>query len=233
MISKKVLKNLEYDKILEKTSNYAVLNKTKNLIKVTMPTTSYKQAQSLLDKTEQASKLLFEYGISGITYYDEIDNQLLICQKGGVLTFGELLAVSKALASFRVLKNSIVKVELLGVDLIKEIAERKGALYCPIFEKTYEKMLEMRGLFREDGLHYSFDKGHHEIAKIILEFLGVEDIPDEFNKTPENDELEKLVSEICPTAEFNRTMLAEEYRQSISTTEVYSSDYTLAIDEDE
>ena len=76
---------------------------------------------------------------------------------------------------------------------IKEIAELKGALYCPIFEKTYEKMLGMRGLFREDGLHYSFDKGHHEIAKIILEFLGVEDIPDEFNKTPENDELEKLV----------------------------------------
>lgn len=36
------------------------------------------------------------------------------------------------------------------------------------------------------------------------------------------DELEELVNEICPTAEFTRTMLAEEYRQSQSTDEVYS-----------
>ncbi len=38
------------------------------------------------------------------------------------------------------------------------------------------------------------------------------------------DELEALVTEIEPTAEFNRTMLAEEYRQSLSSTEVYSSE---------
>lgn len=39
------------------------------------------------------------------------------------------------------------------------------------------------------------------------------------------DELEQLVDELEPTAEFNRTMAAEEYRQSISTSEVYTSDY--------
>ena len=124
MISKKVLRNLEYDKILEKTSNYAVLNKTKNLIKSSEPTSSFKSAQLLLDKTEQAVKLLFEYNISGVNYYDEIDEQLLRCQKGGVLTFGELLSVSKALASFRILKNSILKTEFLDVNLLKEVAER-------------------------------------------------------------------------------------------------------------
>ncbi len=41
------------------------------------------------------------------------------------------------------------------------------------------------------------------------------------------DELEELVTEICPTAEFNKTMLAEEFRQSQSTNEIYSSDYEL------
>ncbi len=30
------------------------------------------------------------------------------------------------------------------------------------------------------------------------------------------DELEKLVEEIAPTAEFKRTILAEQYRQSLS-----------------
>lgn len=48
------------------------------------------------------------------------------------------------------------------------------------------------------------------------------------------DELEELVTEICPTAEFNKTMLAEEFRQSLSTDEVYSSDYNLeSSDEDD
>lgn len=47
------------------------------------------------------------------------------------------------------------------------------------------------------------------------------------------DELEELVGEICPTAEFNKTMLAEEYRQSISSTETYSTSYILDIEDDE
>jgi len=47
------------------------------------------------------------------------------------------------------------------------------------------------------------------------------------------DELENLVSEICPTAEFNKTMLAEEFRQSLSTDEVYSSDYNLESSDEE
>lgn len=48
------------------------------------------------------------------------------------------------------------------------------------------------------------------------------------------DELETLVEEIDPSAEFNKTMIAEEFRQSISSDEVYSSDYSLDDDpEDE
>lgn len=41
------------------------------------------------------------------------------------------------------------------------------------------------------------------------------------------DELETLVTEIEPTADFNRTMLAEEFRQSQSSDGNYSSDYVL------
>jgi DNA repair exonuclease SbcCD ATPase subunit len=47
------------------------------------------------------------------------------------------------------------------------------------------------------------------------------------------DELEQLVTGIEPTAEFNRTMAAEEFRQSQSTDSVYSSDYTYSDDEDD
>lgn len=41
------------------------------------------------------------------------------------------------------------------------------------------------------------------------------------------DELESLVEEIEPTAEFNKTMMAEEFRQSLSSDELYNSDYSL------
>ena len=47
------------------------------------------------------------------------------------------------------------------------------------------------------------------------------------------DELETLVEEIDPSAEFNKTMIAEEFRQSISSDEVYSSDYSLDDDPDD
>lgn len=45
------------------------------------------------------------------------------------------------------------------------------------------------------------------------------------------DELEALVYDICPTAEFNRTMLAEEFMQSQATDTVYSSDVIYSDEE--
>ena len=47
------------------------------------------------------------------------------------------------------------------------------------------------------------------------------------------DELEKLINEIDPTAEFNKTMVAEEFRQSQSTNENYTSDIELYDEEDD
>lgn len=47
------------------------------------------------------------------------------------------------------------------------------------------------------------------------------------------DELEKLVLEIDPTAEFNRTMVAEEYRQSQSTDATYTNYITDNCEDDE
>lgn len=47
------------------------------------------------------------------------------------------------------------------------------------------------------------------------------------------DELEELVTEIEPTAEFNKTMLAEEFRQSQSSDELYTSDYSFDEEDEE
>lgn len=45
------------------------------------------------------------------------------------------------------------------------------------------------------------------------------------------DELEALTHEIAPTAEFHRTMIAEEFNQSISTDENYTSSVSYDIDD--
>ena len=47
------------------------------------------------------------------------------------------------------------------------------------------------------------------------------------------DELETLTLEISPSAEFNRTMLAEEFRQSQSSVGNYTSDFRLDEDEED
>ena len=47
------------------------------------------------------------------------------------------------------------------------------------------------------------------------------------------DELEALTLEISPSAEFNRTMLAEEFRQSLSSDGNYTSDFKLEDAEDD
>lgn len=47
------------------------------------------------------------------------------------------------------------------------------------------------------------------------------------------EELEELVTAIEPTAEFNKTMLAEEFRQSQSSNSLYTSDFLYSEDEDE
>lgn len=47
------------------------------------------------------------------------------------------------------------------------------------------------------------------------------------------DDLEALTLEISPSAEFHKTMLAEEYRQSLSSDKNYTSNYQSEEDEDE
>lgn len=48
------------------------------------------------------------------------------------------------------------------------------------------------------------------------------------------DELEHIVNDLEPTAAFNKTMIATEFRQSLSTDQAYSTDYVLSdVDDDE
>ena len=73
----RTLKTLEYDKILQLVSQYAVLKGTKKRLLLTMPFTEKQDVLSALAKTEEAFKLLFDYGISGVDFFDEPDDEWL------------------------------------------------------------------------------------------------------------------------------------------------------------
>lgn len=66
----------------------------------------------------------------------------------------------------------------------------------------------------ENRLHTILDQKRVNKVNMRKEFFNVS-----------IDELEQIITDIDPTAEFNRTMVAEEYRQSLSADENYSSNY--------
>ena len=72
MIPEKTLKAVEYDKILISVSEYAVLKETKTDIKSLRPASDIKEVEFLLKKTAEAFKLLYNYSVPEIYYYEDL-----------------------------------------------------------------------------------------------------------------------------------------------------------------
>ena len=91
--------------------------------------------------------------------------------------------------------------------------------------------------FRFDVHSFIFSDNAVDLEKSLHDRMNINrinkvNLRKEFFKTT-IDELEQLVNEIEPTAEFKRTMLAEEFRQSLSTDSLYTSDYPIDDDDNE
>ena len=64
---------------------------------------------------------------------------------------------------------------------LKKIVEEEGVGMINTFDTTYEAMINSNGeMFTEDEKHYS-KRGHEVVAKIFLEYLGYENVPDTFD----------------------------------------------------
>lgn len=132
MVSDKVLNSMEYSKILEICSNFAVLDGSKQAILREKPVSSIEEAEFLLKKTQESFKLLFEYGISGIEYFDPITDELARAKRESVLTMGELLSVARILRSARIVYSSITSIHDEEITAIRTLAE---SIY---FDKYFE-----------------------------------------------------------------------------------------------
>ncbi len=128
----------------------------------------------------------------------------LIAEKDNIETLGDSKEKAEKLgASFykqETLKNVNDAVRIYREFLIKYAKEHEGVLFFDVFTKTYDALYQQSGLFAEDGVHYSL-KGHSVIAKIMLEFLGYENVTTEFIHDEQNDEVRK-VEQIERSARF-------------------------------
>lgn len=137
MINSKTLKQLEYDKVLEKLLGYSVLDGTKNLIKNLLPESNYLTVKYLLDKTKEGYDLLYNEGVNNVEYFTPLNDEPERAMRGGTLNFLELLTCAKLLRASRLTKTNILNA-ITSAPILKEVASKiyvENNLEYSIFSK--------------------------------------------------------------------------------------------------
>ncbi|MBQ3235752.1 MAG: endonuclease MutS2 [Clostridia bacterium] len=122
MIDNKVLTTLEFDKICEKVSSFAVLETSKEIIKNQDVLGEFNDAKFLLDKTNEAYNLYVE-GVKGVVYFDKINDELELSKKLSTLSPAALLKVARLLRSSRLTSSEILEFSE-NKPILKNIASR-------------------------------------------------------------------------------------------------------------
>ncbi|HEY8443815.1 MAG TPA: endonuclease MutS2 [Clostridia bacterium] len=99
MTSNDVLNIIEFDKVLNIVSRYAISEIGKELILKTVPTDNFDQANYELDLTFEAFRVLYEKSIDPIEYFDDIEPLVNKARINAVLTCGELLKIGRLIKS--------------------------------------------------------------------------------------------------------------------------------------
>jgi len=104
-MNKKVYKTLEFDKILKKIENYAVLEKTKEKIRFLEPKRDIENVRLLLNETDFATKAIIKSGSAPIYNYGDLSEASKRLEVTGALSMRELLSVATLFKSSRQLKG--------------------------------------------------------------------------------------------------------------------------------
>lgn len=126
-MTEKTLKTLEYDKVLSLVSNYAILKGTKQRLLSLTPFSDIESVNVALKKTQEAYKLLFDYGVSGIEFFDEPSDEIERAEKGALLSLAELIRAARLLKASRLIRNTFTAIVDENIVYLPEIA---GSLYC-------------------------------------------------------------------------------------------------------
>lgn len=126
-MTSKTLTALEYDKVMSLVSNYAVLYGTKQRLLSSLPFSDFEGVKIALNKTEEAYKLLFDYGVAGIEFFDEPSGEIERAEKGALLSLTELLRSARLLKASRLVRNAFTSITDETIIYLPEIA---ASLYC-------------------------------------------------------------------------------------------------------
>jgi len=124
MITDKVLSSLQFDKILERISEYAILSYSKDEILNIKPYDNLNKVNYLLNKTQEAYNLLYFYGFNGVDYFDDVEKELELSQRGATLSMSQLLKIAGLLRSSRLVKTFISTVNDESISIFKDETER-------------------------------------------------------------------------------------------------------------
>ena len=100
-LSDRHTKALEFGKVLDRLSEFASCEDTRQRIKALKCTSDFDEVTELLQKTEDAHMLLSRYGSPSVYGLRNIDTALARSKAGGVLSMGELLGVAETLRTIR------------------------------------------------------------------------------------------------------------------------------------
>ena len=115
---------LELDRILNAASQYAVLEESKAALAAFEPTEDLSAAKTLLDYTEEATRLLFTLGAGRVEYFPTCGDMLERAEKGAALSCGELLSCARMLRSVRVLYDSVNALADENIVLFKDLVSQ-------------------------------------------------------------------------------------------------------------
>ena len=161
------------------------INKVKELLLIT---DNQDKLSQLNNKIEELQRQLFDV--------EQKKDDIIKRQNGKA---GNVYIISN-LGSFgeNIFKVGMTR-RLEPMDRIKELSDAS----VPFMFDVHSLIFSDDAVALEQKLHSILEKNRVNKINLRKEFFNVS-----------IDELEKIVTEIDPTAEFNKTMIAEEYRQS-------------------
>jgi len=110
MYTERIIKILEYDKIIEKIAAFTNSEQARYLINSLKPENDYIKARVLIQETAEADRILNEFGISPNFAFDDISSILAASEIGSMLSVCEILKVARLLKTSRNVKTALEKI---------------------------------------------------------------------------------------------------------------------------
>ncbi len=104
-MDEKTLHTLEFDKIREALSEFAVNDAAKEMARALTPETGFSQVKQLLQDTDGAVVTICKYGSPPILAHSEVSSAIKRMRAGGTLSMSELLNIGRVLKCASQLKN--------------------------------------------------------------------------------------------------------------------------------